>query len=74
MPGRFSRDDYGHHPPVLERLSEAVARPCPIALYPATTEREKIRFNQLNKETGNRIRYRKVDAETGVAACLWASR
>ena len=38
---------------------------CPIALYPATSEREKIGFNQLNKETGNRIRYRKVDAETG---------
>jgi DNA end-binding protein Ku len=38
---------------------------CPIALYPATSEREKIRFNQLNKETGNRIRYRKVDAEPG---------
>ena len=38
---------------------------CPIALYPATTEREKISFNQLNKDTGNRIRYRKVDAETG---------
>ena len=37
----------------------------PIALYPATSEREKISFNQLNKETGNRIRYRKVDAETG---------
>ena len=38
---------------------------CPIALYPATSEREKISFNQLNKETGNRIRYRKVDSETG---------
>jgi len=38
---------------------------CPIALYPATSEREKISFNQLNKETGNRIRYKKVDAETG---------
>jgi DNA end-binding protein Ku len=38
---------------------------CPIALYPATSEREKISFNQLNKDTGNRIRYRKVDAETG---------
>ena len=37
----------------------------PIALYPATSEREKISFHQLNKETGNRIRYRKVDAETG---------
>ena len=38
---------------------------CPIALYPATSEREKISFNQLNKATGHRIRYRKVDAETG---------
>jgi len=38
---------------------------CPISLFPATSEREKISFNQLNKETGNRIRYRKVDAETG---------
>jgi len=38
---------------------------CPIALYPATSEREKISFHQLNKETGHRIRYRKVDAETG---------
>jgi Ku70/Ku80-like protein len=28
-------------------------------------EREKISFNQINKKTGNRIRYRKVDAETG---------
>jgi DNA end-binding protein Ku len=34
-------------------------------LFPATTEREKISFSQLNKETGNRVRYRKVDAETG---------
>ena len=38
---------------------------CPIALYPATSEREKISFHQLNKETGHRIRYRKVDDETG---------
>ena len=38
---------------------------CPIALFPATSEREKISFHQLNKQTGNRIRYRKVDAETG---------
>jgi DNA end-binding protein Ku len=38
---------------------------CPIALFPATSEREKISFHQLNKETGNRIRYRKVDADTG---------
>jgi DNA end-binding protein Ku len=38
---------------------------CPIALYPATSEREKISFHQLSKKTGHRIRYRKVDAETG---------
>jgi DNA end-binding protein Ku len=37
---------------------------CPIALFPASSEREKISFNQINKKTGNRIRYRKVDAET----------
>src|ERR1700761_345976 len=38
---------------------------CPIAVYPATSEREKISFHQLNKETGNRIRYKKIDADTG---------
>jgi DNA end-binding protein Ku len=38
---------------------------CPIALFPATSESEKISFNQINKKTGNRIRYQKVDADTG---------
>ncbi|UQR66238.1 Ku protein [Bradyrhizobium sp. C-145] len=38
---------------------------CPIALFPATSESEKISFNQINKKTGHRIRYFKVDAETG---------
>jgi DNA end-binding protein Ku len=38
---------------------------CPVALFPASSEREKISFNQINKKTGNRIKYRKVDAETG---------
>src|SRR6185369_4090924 len=38
---------------------------CPIVLYPATSEREKISFHQLNRNTGNRIRYRRVDGETG---------
>ena len=38
---------------------------CPIALYPATSEREKVSFNQINSKTGHRIRYRKVDSETG---------
>jgi len=38
---------------------------CPIALFPATSEREKVSFHQINKKTGSRIKYRKVDAETG---------
>ncbi|MDI3560653.1 Ku protein [Bradyrhizobium sp. Arg816] len=38
---------------------------CPVALYPATSESEKISFNQLNRETGHRIKYLKVDADTG---------
>jgi DNA end-binding protein Ku len=38
---------------------------CPIQLFPATSEREKVSFNQINRETGNRIRYRKVDEDTG---------
>jgi DNA end-binding protein Ku len=38
---------------------------CPIALFPATSEREKISFHQLHQQTGNRIKYKKVDAETG---------
>src|SRR6201985_3378157 len=38
---------------------------CPIALFPATSESEQISFNQINKKTGHRIRYLKVDADTG---------
>jgi DNA end-binding protein Ku len=38
---------------------------CPVALYPATSDSEKISFNQINKNTGHRIRYVRVDAETG---------
>jgi DNA end-binding protein Ku len=38
---------------------------CPISLFPAVSEREKISFHQLHKQTGNRIKYKKVDAETG---------
>jgi non-homologous end joining protein Ku len=39
---------------------------CPAALYPATSEAERISFNQINKKTGHRIRYLKVNADTGV--------
>jgi DNA end-binding protein Ku len=38
---------------------------CPIALFPATSESEKISFNQINKKTSHRIRYLKVDADSG---------
>ena len=38
---------------------------CPISLFPATSEREKISFHQINKATGNRIRYKKIDADSG---------
>ena len=30
---------------------------CPVALYPATSESEKISFNQLNRQTGHRIKF-----------------
>ncbi len=38
---------------------------CSVALYPATTTSQRIRFNIINRETGNRIRNEVVDAETG---------
>ena len=38
---------------------------CPVALYPATSESEKVSFNQINRKTGHRIKYAKVDADTG---------
>ncbi|MDR6305911.1 DNA end-binding protein Ku [Nitrobacter vulgaris] len=38
---------------------------CPVALFPATSESEKISFNQINRNTGHRIKYMKVDADTG---------
>jgi len=38
---------------------------CSVALYPATTTSQRIRFNIINSKTGNRIRNEIVDAETG---------
>lgn len=38
---------------------------CPVAIYNAITASEDIRLNMLNPETGNRIRMKTVDAETG---------
>ena len=41
---------------------------CPVLLFPATSEREKISFHQINKKTGNRVRLKRVDEETGEEA------
>jgi len=38
---------------------------CPVAMAPATSEGEKVRFHTLNRATGNRVESRYVDAETG---------
>ena len=38
---------------------------CPVALYPASSQAEKTRFHQINRETGNRLRQQMVDVETG---------
>jgi DNA end-binding protein Ku len=36
-----------------------------IAIYPATSTSEKVRFNTLNRATGNRLKRQMVDAVTG---------
>jgi DNA end-binding protein Ku len=36
-----------------------------IAIYPATSSSEKVRFNTLNRATGNRLKRQMVDSETG---------
>src|SRR5437899_11583277 len=41
---------------------------CPVALYPATSDSEKISFNQINRNTAHRIKYLKVDTDTGEEA------
>jgi DNA end-binding protein Ku len=38
---------------------------CPVAMMPATSEAEKVRFHTLNRATGNRVHARYVDAESG---------
>src|SRR3954465_3594103 len=37
---------------------------CPVALYSATSTSQRIRFNIINKKTGNRVHNQVVDAET----------
>src|SRR5262245_13850271 len=38
---------------------------CAVALFPATTTRDRVRFNIIDRETGHRVRDDVVDAETG---------
>jgi DNA end-binding protein Ku len=38
---------------------------CPIALYPATSSSERVSFNRINRETGNRLKQLLVDSESG---------
>jgi len=37
---------------------------CPVALYPATTEADTVRFNLINPQTNNRIKMKTFDAGT----------
>ena len=37
---------------------------CPVAMSPATSESEKVRFHTLNKATGNRVVSQYVDSVT----------
>jgi Ku protein len=37
---------------------------CPVYLSPATTETKRIRLNQINAATGNRVRQQLVDEDT----------
>ena len=36
-----------------------------VAIYPATSSSEKVRFNTLNRATGNRLKRQMVDSATG---------
>jgi DNA end-binding protein Ku len=58
MPVRAARPSWQGH----LRLSLVT---CPVALYPAISEAETVRFNLINPATNNRIRMKTVDAGTG---------
>ncbi len=38
---------------------------CPVALSPATSDTETVRFHTMNRATGNRVASRYVDSVTG---------
>src|SRR5216684_9070449 len=59
------------------RIAMALARPfwkgylklslvsCPIAMFPASSSRERVSFRQINKKTGHRLKQQLVDSVTG---------
>jgi DNA end-binding protein Ku len=38
---------------------------CPVAMQPAVTDRERVRFHTINQQTGHRIQRRYIDSKTG---------
>ena len=56
---------FGGAAPILERLPEAQLVTCPVAMTPATSEEEKVRFHMLNRRTGDRVESQYVDTVTG---------
>ena len=38
---------------------------CPVELFPAASEAEKVHFHQINRTTGNRLRQQMVDERNG---------
>lgn len=52
----------GPRPPTRKAFLRLSLLTCPVALYPAAFDSEKISFDQINKKTGHRIKFLKVDA------------
>jgi DNA end-binding protein Ku len=40
---------------------------CPIALYPAASDTERVSFHRINKKTGNRLKQQLIAGESGEA-------
>ena len=38
---------------------------CQVAMQPAVTDSERVKFHTINRKTGNRLQRRYLDAETG---------
>ena len=49
----------------MERLFKALVGLLQHRPLPGNHNQDRIRFNIINRETGNRVRYRQIDAETG---------